>query len=134
MIEPTVPEFFHKFPMQRVHSADLDAALADATAALAILFLWGRDCPNCDNAKRAILNSAARFHWPEVQWLHGNVYEEPALGTRFGLHGIPAFIVFRGVRKIGRVTPWPGADAFAAAIERQIAALAHNASRAQPNR
>jgi hypothetical protein len=119
--ETTVPEFFRQFPMQLVSVADLDATLADDAQPLSVLFLWGRDCPNCDIAKRAILNSAARFRWPEVRWLHGNVYEEPELGTRFGLHGIPAFMVFRGTRKLGKITPWPGADAFVAAIEQQIA-------------
>lgn len=107
--------------MQHVRSADLNATLSDVAAPLTILFLWGRDCPHCDIAKRAILNSSVRFSWPEVRWLHGNIYEQPELGTRFGLHGIPAFIVFCGARKIGRITPWPGPDAFAAAIETQIA-------------
>lgn len=121
MSETTVPEFFQRFPMQLVSLADLDAMLAEDARPISILFLWGRDCPNCDIAKRAILNSAARFQWPGVRWLHGNVYAEPALGTHFGLHGIPAFIVFRGTRKLGRITPWPGPDAFVDAIEKQIA-------------
>lgn len=126
MSETTVPEFFHRFPMQHVSVADLDATLADAAKSLSILFLWGRDCPNCDIAKRAMLNSQARLHWPEVRWLHGNVYAEPALGTHFGLHGIPAFMVFHSTRKLGRITPWPGADAFVVAIEQQILKLGGN--------
>jgi hypothetical protein len=121
--ETTVPEFFQRFPMQHIGVADLDSVLDDDARPLSILFLWGRDCPNCDIAKRAMLNAAMRFHWPQVRWLHGNVYAEPELGTRFGLHGIPAFIVFRGTRKLGRITPWPGPDAFVAAIEAQIARL-----------
>jgi thiol-disulfide isomerase/thioredoxin len=124
MTETTVPDFFWKFPMRRVRASDLDAALADSDAPLTILFLWGHDCPNCDVAKRAMLAAAERFHWPQVRWLHGNVYEQPELATRFGLHGIPAFFVFRGTRKLGRITPWPGPDAFVEAIETQIAALA----------
>lgn len=123
MSETSVPEFFKRFPMQLVSIADLDATLTDGVIPLSILFLWGRDCPNCDIAKQAILSSAARFHWPEVRWLHGNVYAEPELGTHFGLHGIPAFMVFHGTRKLGRITPWPGPDAFVATIEQQIAKL-----------
>jgi len=42
------------------------------------------------------------------------------MATRFGLHGIPAFFVFRGQRKMGRITEWPGAQAFVATIENQI--------------
>lgn len=121
MTTTIVPEFFRQFPMRQVHAAELDAVLGDGAAPLDILFLWGHDCPNCDIAKRSILNAAARFQWPEVRWLHGNVYEEPELGTRFGLHGVPAFIVFAGTRKLGRISPWPGNDAFVAAIQAQIA-------------
>ena len=56
--------------------------------------------------------------WPDVDWLHDNVYADPRMGTRFGLHGIPTFLVFRGARKLGRITPWPGTGPFVEAIER----------------
>jgi thiol:disulfide interchange protein len=111
------PRFFEAFPMQRVASAGFDAALAD-DGALRILFLWGNDCLNCDIAKGEMLQAPVRFQWPDVHWLHANVYEDRALATRFGLHGIPTFMVFRGAKKLGRISPWPGGDAFVAAIER----------------
>lgn len=124
MSDTTVPHFFERFAMRRVVSDELDMALADDSAApLTILFLWGRDCPNCDIAKRALLAQPARFRWPQVRWLHDNVYDDDAMARRFGLYGIPAFFVFRGERKIGRITSWPGADAFVDAIDKQIAAL-----------
>ena len=112
-----VPRFFDRFPMQHVQAEDLDGVLVD-DGALRILFLWGRDCPNCDIAKAQILQAPERFRWPDVQWLHDNVYDDPAMATRFGLHGVPAFLVFRGARRLGRVSPWPGTPAFVAAIER----------------
>lgn len=111
------PLFFAHFAMRRVRDADWDAAPVD-DARLRILFLWGRDCPNCDVAKGEMLRAPERFHWPDVDWLHANVYEDPAMGTRFGLHGIPTFLVFRGRRKLGRITPWPGTARFVEAIER----------------
>ena len=117
MSDSAHPGFFDAFPMQRVDAAGLDAVLAD-DGALRILFLWGRDCPNCDIAKGEMLRAPERFHWPDVDWLHDNVYEDRAMAVRFGLHGIPTFLVFRGARKLGRITPWPGTDAFVAAIER----------------
>lgn len=123
MNETALRGFFLRFPMRRARVADLDDLLAATDAPLTILFLWGRDCPNCEVAKLAILNAAARFQWPQVRWLHGNVYEEAQLGTRFGLHGIPAFIVFHGTRKIGRISEWPGVGPLVDAIEKQIAAL-----------
>ncbi|MFD0739402.1 hypothetical protein ACFQZQ_08925 [Lysobacter koreensis] len=118
MADTVHPAFFDRFPMQRVSDAGLDAVLATHGDALRILFLWGRDCPNCDIAKGQMLLTPQRFQWPDVQWLHDNVYDDPTMGTRFGLHGIPAFIVFRGARRLGRIGQWPGPQAFVAAIEK----------------
>ena len=61
-----------------------------------------------------------RFQWPRVRWLHDNVYDDPTMATRFGLYGVPAFFVFRGERKMGRIGKWPGTQAFVQAIENQI--------------
>jgi hypothetical protein len=71
-------------------------------------------------AKRAILVSPERFQWEGVRWLHANVYDDPELASRFGLHGVPAFFVFRGTRRIGRITGWPGVDPFTRAIAEQL--------------
>lgn len=121
MSDSAHPRFFELFPMRRVHSDELGAMLADDDR-LRVLFLWGRDCPNCDIAKGEMLLSPERFRWPDVDWLHDNVYEDREMAVRFGLHGIPTFMVFRGRHKLGRITPWPGTEAFTAAIERARAA------------
>lgn len=117
MNEATFNEFVLAFPMRRTSSAALDSELAASSASLDILFLWGRDCVNCDVAKAAMLAASSRFRWPDVRWLHTNVYNDPDMATRFGLHGVPTFFVFRKGRKLGRITEWPGADAFVAAID-----------------
>jgi len=114
---PDTRPFFSVLAMQAVTSADLDAQLRD-DGVLRILFLWGHDCPNCDVAKTQMLQAPADFAWPGVQWLHDNVYDDRAMATRFGLHGIPTFIVFRGAKKLGRITPWPGSEQFIAAVDR----------------
>ncbi|TCV93242.1 hypothetical protein EC912_105102 [Luteibacter rhizovicinus] len=122
MADSAVPQFFDRFPMQRIADVDLDANLGVDDNRIAILFLWGRDCPNCDIAKRSMLLTPERFEWPGVRWLHDNVYDDPRMGTRFGLHGIPAFFLFHRGRKLGRITAWPGTDAFVDAVNKQIAA------------
>jgi len=117
MIDTSHPHFFDHFPMQRVSDAGFDQVLVD-DAQIRILFLWGKDCPNCDIAKGQILLTPERFQWPDVHWLHDNVYDDPTMATRFGLHGIPAFFVFRGAKKLGRISQWPGTQAFVDAIEK----------------
>lgn len=121
MADTGVPDFFQRFPMQRIVDVALDENLAADDNRIAILFLWGRDCPNCDIAKRQILLASDRFVWPEVRWLHDNVYDDPSMATRFGLHGIPAFFLFHRGRKLGRITSWPGTQPFVDAVNRQIA-------------
>ncbi|HET9033165.1 MAG TPA: thioredoxin family protein [Dokdonella sp.] len=118
MSTATTTEFLLAFPVREVTSTNLDDELARSPARLDILFLWGRDCVNCDIAKASILAASERFQWPDVRWLHANVYADPEMATRFGLHGIPVFFVFRQGKKLGRITEWPGADAFVDAIER----------------
>ena len=108
---------FDALAMQPVGSDTLDALLVDDDS-VRILFLWGHDCPNCDIAKSAMGQAIADLRWPDVRWLQANAYDDPAIAIRFGLHGIPAFLVFRGARTIGRISQWPGRDAFVAAIER----------------
>lgn len=132
MVDRAVAEFFARFPMQRVRSDTLAGVLAQPAAAITVLFLWGRDCPHCDLAKRAMLLGQARLQWPQVRWLHDNVSDDPAMATGFGLHGIPAFFVFAGTRKLGRITRWPGLEAFVAAIDAQLAKLLPDGS-AEPS-
>jgi hypothetical protein len=115
-------DVFGALPMRRVTAATLDAVLTDDNL-IRILFLWGDDCVNCDIAKAQILQSPGAFRWPDVEWLHDNVYEDRAMATRFALHGVPTFMVFHGARKLGRISPWPGCEPFAAAIEAARARL-----------
>ena len=128
MNEATFNEFLLAFPMRRTRAADLDVDLATSSALLDILFLWGRDCVNCEIAKAAMLAASDRFHWPDVRWLHANVYADPDMATRFGLHGVPTFFVFHRGRRLGRMTEWPGADAFVDAIDKQRVRLAASRS------
>ncbi|SNB75293.1 Thioredoxin [Arboricoccus pini] len=120
-MESAVPGFFTHFAMRPVSSANLEEILAEPNAPrYAILFLWGRNCPNCEVAKRALMQQPERFQWQDVRWLHANVYDDLDMATRFGLHGIPTFFLFKGARKVGRITSWPGISEFIAGIDRQL--------------
>lgn len=123
MSDAQATAFFQRFPVQPATAATLDAALVAAGSdALTVLFLWGDHCPNCDVAKRALVADADRFTWDDVTWLECNVYRDGDMATRFSLHGIPTFLVFRGNKRLGRITSWPGTTAFVDAIEKQRAA------------
>jgi thiol:disulfide interchange protein len=107
---------FVAFDMRQVDGTSIDAALAQAGERLVCVFFWGDDCFNCDVAKKAMLARPEPIRALDLTWLHANVYADRALGTRFGLHGIPVFMFFHRSKKLGRATGWHGHAQFEAAV------------------
>lgn len=109
-------DVFTRFGMRRVSADTLDAALLDAGERLVCIFCWGVQCFNCEVAKKAMLAAPMPIDALDLAWLHGNVYADPALGMRFGLHGIPVFVFYFKGRKLGAATGWHGMAQFEAAV------------------
>lgn len=85
---------------------------------LKVLFLWGYNCPNCEVAKTSLEIEAQNIKKLPFKWYHCNVYEDFEVSTRFGLHGIPVFLVYKGSKSLGRITSYPGFDPFYEALEK----------------
>ena len=68
--------------------------------------------------KQAAASQIDRLLGLQLDWLHADVYAQPALGLRFSLHGVPAFFFFHRGRRLGRITGWPGSAGFFAAVNR----------------
>lgn len=83
-----------------------------------VVFFWGKNCPNCEVAKRMLHEEMAAYKSFPFLWSHVNTYEYPDLGIRFGLHGIPTFLFFRKGRLRGRATSFPGHDEFLLILNR----------------
>jgi hypothetical protein len=115
---------FEVFAMREVTADDLDTQLATAGNALAVVFLWGYDCFNCEIAKKAMLAQPAAIEALGLAWFHSNVYEHPALSQRFALHGVPTWFFFYQGRKLGRATGWHGLGQFEAAVSAARAKIA----------
>lgn len=75
---------------------------------LKILFLWGHQCPNCEIAKNVLVDRFQEISSFSFIWADCNVYENMEVGKRFGIHGIPVFMFFKGQKVLGKVTPFPG--------------------------
>jgi thioredoxin-like negative regulator of GroEL len=123
-------DFFQRFGMRPVDSAGFDAALAAAGDALVGVYFWGEDCFNCEQFKKAATLKAEAFGALGLHWLQADVYADPALGQRFGLHGVPTFYFFHRGKKLGRITSWPGWPQFEGAVQglRQRTGSSHAAS------
>lgn len=108
---------FEKLEMIRLRETDFDSALEASSSKLTCVFFWGHDCPNCEVAKRMLLQEAESVKALGLNWYHVNTYEDSELGTRFGLFGIPTFLFFFQGKKLGKITPFPGIEPFLEALQ-----------------
>lgn len=104
--------------MEQLRVTTFDEALERSADQLTCVFFWGHDCPNCDVAKRSLVNHLEEVKELALNWFHVNVYEDSELGTRFGLHGIPIFIFFHKGKRLGKISPFPGIEPFLQAIHK----------------
>jgi hypothetical protein len=109
---------FAAWPMPELNPTDFDSNVLRDSDDWVGVFLWGHDCPNCEIAKRVLLDRLDEFRAFPIQWFHVNTYHHAELGTRFGLHGIPTFLFFRQGRLKGRATSFPGGDQFLAILKK----------------
>jgi hypothetical protein len=122
--EPQAGEFdpaevFRLFAMREVDSASFDAAVVNAQGSdLRCVFFWGNDCYNCMLFKNTALMLQDQIKALGLTWFHANVYQDDALGRRFGLHGVPAFVFYRAGKRLGRISGWPGLPQFSGAVAR----------------
>lgn len=114
--QPVDPTAFDAFDMQPVSAQSLDAALESAGDKLAVVFLWGVDCFNCEIAKKAMLAQPEAIRALDLKWFHCNVYDDPEIARRFVLHGVPVWYFFHRGRRLGRATGWHGIGQFQAAV------------------
>jgi hypothetical protein len=81
-----------------------------------MVFFWGRDCFNCEIARKAMLAQPDAIRALGLKWFHSNVCEHRELARRFMLHGMPTrFFFYRG-KRLGRAVSWHGLGQFEAAV------------------
>lgn len=110
-------QFFSAYDLLELTPENFDAEVFKENSKLHGVFFWGHDCPNCDVAKKSLLNHQGDVLPLGLRWFSVNVYEHPELGTRFGLHGVPTFLFFLNGKRLGRISPFPGMAPFKEALE-----------------
>jgi thioredoxin 1 len=94
--------------------------ILESESRLVIAYFWGTNCPNCEKFARARPAVDARLAGLPVRLLKVNAYEQEALATRFGLHGIPTFLLFRDAKLLGKMTGFEGEEYFVRVIQEQL--------------
>lgn len=101
-------------------AATFDGLLA-GPATLVVAYFWGPDCPNCDVFAADLPEILARA--PRgLRFLKVNAYEEVELARRFGLFGVPAFVLFRGGKKLGMMRQYYGREYLSRVLAEQAGA------------
>jgi thiol-disulfide isomerase/thioredoxin len=115
-------DFFTTFDLELVNTENFDAVLASEKFRnkIVCVFFWGKDCPNCEVAKKVLVDRKVETKSFDIQWLHANIYDDFELANRFGLFGIPVFMFFYNSRKLGKISPFPGFEPFSEAILKLI--------------
>lgn len=114
---------FSLLNMRRVDGARFDAEVVDAPGRqLRCVFFWGPNCYNCDRFKAAALALHSQLEALDLSWFQADVYQDEALGRRFALHGVPAFVFYCAGKRLGRISGWPGLPSFSEAVARLRAA------------
>lgn len=113
-------------PLNKVFTApDLTAENFDRTilhddSRLRVVYFWGHDCPNCRIAKDEMRAIAGEMSALPADFYSVNAYEQMSLVNRFGLFGIPAFLLFKRGRLISKLTSFPTRAEFLAALRRSV--------------
>lgn len=116
MMNAVSHDFFRKVKIEQLDTNNFEERLKNHEQELVGVFFWGHDCPNCEIAKARLSDEANAMNTCGLKWFHINTYENFELGTRFGLFGIPTFLFFYQGKKLGRISPFPGVQAFFEAI------------------
>ncbi len=111
-----------KVTIEHATSATFDALLQAPDGTLVVAYFWGPDCPNCE-VFAADLPALLEALPPErVRLIKVNAYEHTDLAQRFALFGVPAFVLFKGGRKLGMMRQYNGRAFWQTVVLEQLAA------------
>ena len=102
-----------------ITAAELDGVLSAPGDDLRVLYLWGPDCPNCVIFKRRLPNVLESLADVPFKLYALDVYAHPEVATRFAVHGIPHFLLFKSGKKLGKMSEFRGDKFFADVIREQ---------------
>lgn len=111
-------------PIADATPEDFDALVFAPRGVLVLVDFWGPDCPNCEAFAReapALLEALAH---DAVRVVRVNAYAHFELARRFGLYGIPTFLLVRDGKLLGKMSQYHGRDCFLAVVREHLPARA----------
>ena len=87
-----------------------DALVLHHPRELVVVDFWGEGCPNCDVYAQAEPSLLAELEGAPLRVVKVNAYQHEELARRFGLFGIPTFLLFRDGKLLGKMSQYYGRE------------------------
>lgn len=107
-------------PIVDADAATFDREVLAPRGELVIVYFWGPDCPNCEVFAKHLPSMLEELGDASARLVKVDAYAETELARRFGIHGIPAFFLFRDGKKLGRMSGFEGKRFFLEVIRERL--------------
>ena len=111
--------------MPDVHDAtpdDFDALVFEPRDRLVVVDFWGPRCPNCEVFAADVPRLMEALGDAPVRIVKVDAYAHASLATRFGLKGIPTFLLVRDGKVLGRMSQYHGFEYWLAVVRENLGA------------
>lgn len=95
-------------PVLRADASTFEVEVSRVRDELVIVYFSGTDCRNCEAFAAELPRLLADLGDVPARLVKVDAYVATELATRFGLHGVPTFLLFRDGKKLGRISGFPG--------------------------
>ncbi|MCI0570917.1 MAG: thioredoxin family protein [Myxococcaceae bacterium] len=110
----------HALPIHDATPDTFDALVFAPRDELVVVDFWGTDCPNCEVFTRdapALLEALGEV---PLRVVKVDAYTHEELARRFGLYGVPTFLLVRDGRLLGRMSQYYGRDYWLAVVREHL--------------
>lgn len=95
---------------------DFDELVFEPRGELVVVDFWAPRCPNCEVFAEEAPSLMTELEDHPVRVVKCNAYDNPALARRFGLFGVPTFVLVRDGEVLGKMSRYHGREYWLAVI------------------
>ena len=111
-------------PIAEATPDTFDALVFAPRDRLIVVDFWGANCPNCEVFAREAPSLLEALAGEAVSIVRVDAYTHEALACRFGLFGIPTFLLVRDGRLLGKMSQYYGRAHFLSVVRERLPARA----------
>ncbi|MDO9022020.1 MAG: thioredoxin family protein [Deltaproteobacteria bacterium] len=113
-------------------SESFDALVFAPRGELVVVDFWGDGCPNCEVFARDVPALLAELAGEALRVVKVDARAHDDVARRFGLYGIPTFLLVRDGRLLGRMSQYHGRAYWLAVVREHLPAAATPAATPPP--